>query len=136
PACVTPVVPAPERGDRHTATAETTEHGDALGITGHRRYRRDLAGQGSDDRELLAGEPADLVELVDAHVAQDPATRCPEPGRRRLAVPLPRLDELDLTELAGGDRRLQALQLGHESAPVADLQHDTAGRCDLGGVPG
>jgi hypothetical protein len=72
--------------------------------------------------ELLAREPADLVELVHAHVDRNPAARTAELGTRRVGIPLPAGDERDLTQLSGEDAPSQFHELRYESSPVADLQ--------------
>jgi len=53
----------------------------------------------------LAQEPADLVDLVHAHVDQDSTARrrIAKRHRRWTLVPLSAQDELHLPELAGGD---------------------------------
>ncbi len=65
--------------------------------------------------ELLAQEPANLVELVHSHVDRDPAAVDPELSRGRLLVPLVAHHLVDLPEHAGGDFLAQRPQRGHEA---------------------
>ena len=81
-------------------------------------------GRGGDGGtcQLLSREPADLVELVDAHVDEDATALGPERRRRRPLVPLLAPHEQDVAELARLDPVAQAAQRGDEPPPVPDLQ--------------
>src|SRR5262245_5669529 len=77
--------------------------------------------------DLLAREPADLIELMDGHVHEDaPAARA-EARWRRLLVPLIAGGEIEVAQLAGNDARLQRLKAGHEAPPVGDLERYPGG---------
>ena len=85
-------------------------------------------------RKLLAAEPADLVELVHAHVDEDAAAAGVELRRRRFAIPLVAGEEIQRAQFAIGDALTQALQRRHEAAPIRDLQLHRAARGDRRGL--
>ena len=91
------VVPA-QRDEPGGAAGQGQDHLGAVHIRyaircGTGRHR----GQAGD---VLAGQPAQLVELVHAHVDRDPAAVRPEVRRRRPLVPLVAGDQVDDPEVA------------------------------------
>ena len=137
PAAVAVREASAERDGCDGAAREAADELHALGIAGDRLVRADGRRDGVQPDELLPGQPAELIELVDAHVDEDPAAAAPERSRRRPLVPLPARDEGELAVLSGRDRVAELDELGHEAPPVADLERDPslAGEADgLGGV--
>jgi len=82
-------------------------------------------------RDVLAGQPAQLIELVHAHVDRDPAAVRAEHRRRRPLVPLVTGDQVDDAELARGDPVMQLPQARHEPPPVGHLQRNPGRRRGL-----
>src|SRR5437764_608264 len=77
--------------------------------------------------DVLAEEPARLLDLVNAHVEVDAAAVLAEAERRRQLIPLGADQQVQLAELTRVDPLLQLLQTRDEPAPVADLQREPAG---------
>ena len=105
----------------------------ALSASRRSAARTDRGNGGSSCDEFLAAEPADLVELVHAHVDEDAAAAGAECRGRRFAVPLIAGDEIQRAQFAVGDTLPQALQRRHEAAPVGDLQLHVVPLGDGGG---
>jgi hypothetical protein len=105
--------PPAERDQRGGPAGKGAEHLGADGVAGDGRVRQGPRGDSLEPADLLAGEPADLIELMHSHVHEDaPATRA-EARRRRLLVPLIAGDMIEIAQLAGDDTRLQLPQAGH-----------------------
>ncbi len=84
----------------------------------------------------MAGEPADLVELVHTHVDEDAAAAGLKLRGGRLAVPLVAVDAVEFAECAGGDALPEVLQRRDEAAPAGDLEADVVALGDGGGGAG
>ena len=95
-----------------------------------RRHTR----RGIEANELLAAEPADLVEFVHAHVDEDATAAGLELCGWRFAIPLVAVEAIKLAELAGHDAPAQVLQRGHEAAPVGDLEFHAVTFGNRGGL--
>ena len=95
---------AAERHERGRAAGQLRERLGAVDVAGRGvRVGARWPGDRVDRRELLAAEPADLVELVHAHVPKMPPLRARNAALRRLAVPLEAGEQVDLAELARVD---------------------------------
>ena len=89
-----------------------------------RRVGRDV-----DVADFLAGEPADLVDLMHPHVDEDPAAVRTELHAGWSLVPLGAHREMQGTHPTRGDPPAQVLQRGNEPAPIGHLQgHTVFGR--------
>src|SRR5215470_19692619 len=104
----------PERDGTHPGSRQPRESMRAVHVTGRRVTDYDRRGQPDD---LLAGKPAELVELVHAHVDEDPAAVRPERRRRWRLVPLLAAHQVDRAELAAQQLLAQRLKGGHVPAP-------------------
>src|SRR5262249_18921292 len=124
--------PPAERDQPGGAAGKGAQHLGALGVAGDGRVGQSPRGDGVERPDLLAGRPADLVELMDGHVHEDPPAARAEARWRRLLVPLIAGGEIEVTQLATDDARLQRLQAGHEAPPVGDLERYTGGSGDGG----
>src|SRR5581483_8131266 len=82
---------------------------------------------------LAAGEPADLIDLVDRHVDDDASACAAKPGGGRRCVPLPARDHQEVTEAPASQLLPKLDELGDEAAPVADLERNA---CALRGLRG
>src|SRR4029079_7648007 len=111
-------------GHKRGRTAGEPRHGlGAVGVAGGVvGVRAERTRNGGDLAEVLAAEPADLVELVHAHVPEDAAAGRPERGAGRLLVPLGACEQMDLAELAALDLLPQCLEGGNVPPPIRDLE--------------
>ena len=118
---------ATERDRRDRSAGELREHYRRIRIGGGRRLGRERAcGKRCDPFNLLPQEPADLIDLVYAHVDCNPTGIGPERSRRRLLIPLHARQLVDLAKLTRLDSRAEFAQLWHEPPPITDLKHYTA----------
>src|SRR6185437_5973729 len=99
--------------ERARATGQARDGLGAVGIARRLGVGAREPGHRGNLAELLAAQPAHLVELVDAHVPEDPAAAGAKLRARRLPVPLRAGVEVDLPELALLDALTQFLQRGH-----------------------
>lgn len=130
---------AAERDEAGAATGKVAQHLRAFGVARHVRIGLDRCGTGVDFDDFLAGEPAQLVEFVHAHVDEDAAAVGAERCGREVFVPLVAGGEVDAAEGAVGDALTQAAQRGDEAPPIGDLQRDAGDlgdACGLGGLGG
>src|SRR5437879_3695399 len=94
---------SPTQGDeRRGALGQLRHRLSALWIAGP-RLGCDAAEKRCDLPELLPSEPSGLVELVHAHVDEDPAAVSAEISARRLPVPLKARHHVDLAQLSRHD---------------------------------
>src|SRR5439155_2321313 len=103
-----------ERDGRDRSSGKPRQQCDALGVAGDGFARRRRGGKRVNFFELLAGEPPDLVELVDAHDEDEAAASPSERRRRGLRVPLPTRDQRKVTESPAHQLLPQADELGNE----------------------
>src|SRR5689334_11127411 len=95
----------------------------ALGIA-RPRLGGDARRDRSDRLELLARQPAGLVELVHAHVDEDPAAVSSKIGAGGRAVPLKVRHAVEVAQLTCADALAQLPQRRHKASPKADLEWD------------
>ena len=100
------VIPA-QRDEAGAAAGQLRDHLRAVHVRGLVRGLAEPAGDqaGRHRRQagdVLAGQPAELIELVHAHVDEDAAAVGAERRRRRLQVPLVAGHQVDGAQLTGG----------------------------------
>lgn len=127
---------AAERDESDGTAGHLHEHLRAVGVAGHVWVLNQRRGHRAYLADVLAGEPAELVELVHPHVDGDATAVCTELHRRRLLIPLVTRDEVDSAEATAVNSVPELPQRRNEPAPVSHLQRHP-GRCgDLTGEPG
>src|SRR5438552_6202789 len=113
-----------QRDERRGAVGQFRHRLCALWIAGP-RLGGDAAEKGRDLPELLPSEPSGLIEVVYAHVDEDPAAVSAEISARRLPVPLKARDHVDLAQLSRPDPLATFDNRGHKSQTVPNLQRHT-----------
>ena len=119
------------------AAGELREHHRRIRIGGGCRLGREPAGAYGGDRfNLFVQQPADLIDLMNAHVDRDPAAASPEGSRWRLLIPLHAGQLVDLSKLTGFNPGPESPQHRHEPPPIPDLKHNIGPQGRIAGCGG